>query len=79
MNGSSFNHVPRVMSMHQLALRAAVSRSQITALMLRGQLQPFAIQLGGDGREQFLFAENTLATVTTLAGSKVQHSRHPLL
>jgi hypothetical protein len=57
------------MSAHQLARRAGVHRSALTALMLRGQLQPHAVQDVGNGREQFLFAADAVETVSRLAGS----------
>lgn len=67
---SNFRSLPRVMSAHQLARRAGVHRSVLTALMLRGQLQPYAVQDVGNGREQFLFAADAIETVTRLASTE---------
>ena len=65
---SNLRNLPRVVSLNQLARRAGVHRSAVTALMLRGQLQPFALQDVGNGREQFLFAAEAIETVSRLAG-----------
>jgi hypothetical protein len=65
---SNFRSLPRLLSAHQLARRAGVHRSALTALMLRGQLQPFALQDVGNGREQFLFAADAVETVSRLSG-----------
>ena len=62
--------LPRVLSLHQLARRAGVHRSAVTALMLRGQLQPYAIQDVGNGREQFLFAADAVQTVARLTAAE---------
>lgn len=67
---SNFRSLPRLMSAHQLARRAGVHRSALTALMLRGQLQPHAVQDVGNGREQFLFAADAVETVSRLAGAQ---------
>ena len=61
---SNLQRLPRLMTLHQLARRAGVHRAHITSLMLRGQLQPFALQDVGNGREQFLFAAAAVQTVT---------------
>ena len=66
---SNLRNLPRVVSLHQLARRAGVHRSAVTALMLRGQLQPHALQDVGNGREQFLFAAEAIETVSRLAGA----------
>ncbi len=64
---SNLRSLPRVLSLNQLARRAGVHRSALTALMLRGQLQPYALQDVGNGREQFLFAADAVQTVIRLA------------
>ena len=64
---SNLQRLPRLMTLHQLAHRAGVHRAVITALMLRGQLQPFAMQDVGNGREQFLFAADAVEAVIRLA------------
>ena len=74
---SNLQRLPRLMTLHQLARRAGVHRAHITALMLRGQLQPFALQDVGNGREQFLFPADAIQTVTRLAGTGP--ATHPLL
>ena len=77
---SNFRNLPRVMSAHQLARRAGVHRAHITALMLRGQLQPYAMQDAGNGREQFLFAADAVETVKRLARTAdTGIATHPLL
>ena len=63
---SNLRSLPRLMTLHQLARRAGVHRAHITVLMLRGQLQPFALQDVGNGREQFLFPADAIQTVTRL-------------
>jgi hypothetical protein len=79
---SNLRNLPRLMSAHQLARRAGVHRSALTALMLRGQLQPFALQDVGSGREQFLFAADAAQTVARLAAAErtgTTAASHPLL
>ena len=77
---SNLQRLPRLMTLHQLARRAGVHRAHITALMLRGQLQPYAIQDAGNGREQFLFAADAVETVKRLAVVKQPGAAvHPLL
>ena len=77
---SNLRNLPRLISAHQLAKRAKVHRSALTALMLRGQLQPHAMQDVGNGREQFLFAADTVETVRRLAGAEhAGTSTHSLL
>jgi hypothetical protein len=67
---SNLRNLPRLISAHQLAKRAGVHRSALTALILRGQLQPHAMQDVGNGREQFLFAADAVETVHRLAGAE---------
>ena len=67
---SNLRNLPRLISAHQLAKRAGVHRSALTALMLRGQLQPYAMQDVGNGREQFLFTVDAVETVRRLAGAE---------
>ncbi len=67
---SNLRSLPRVLSLNQLARRAGVHRSALTALMLRGQLQPYAMQDVGNGREQFLFAADAVQTVIRLAAAE---------
>jgi hypothetical protein len=69
MNLANLRTLPRVVSLHQLARRAGIHRSVVTALMLRGQLQPSALQDVGNGREQFLFAADAVETAKRLAGA----------
>ena len=79
---SNLQRLPRLMTLHQLARRAGVHRAHITALMLRGQLQPFALQDVGNGREQFLFPADAIQTVTRLAAAGhagTVPATHPLL
>jgi hypothetical protein len=66
---SNFRNLPRLMSAHQFARRAGVHRSALTALMLRGQLQPYAVQDVGNGREQFLFAADAIEIVSRITGT----------
>ena len=66
---SNLRGLPRLLSIHQLAHRAGVHRSAITALMLRGQLQPHAMQDVGNGKEQFLFTVSAVETVVRLTGT----------
>ena len=79
---SNLRSLPRVLSLNQLARRAGVHRSALTALMLRGQLQPYALQDVGNGREQFLFAAEAVQTVIRLAAAQRTGTAapgHPLL
>ena len=66
---SNLRSLPRLLSLNQLARRAGVHRSAVTALMLRGQVQPFAMQEVGNGRDQFLFSVEAVETVTRLTGT----------
>jgi hypothetical protein len=76
---SNLQRLPRLMTLHQLARRAGVHRAHITVLMLRGQLQPHALQDVGNGREQFLFAVDAVETVRRLANTEhVGTSTHSL-
>ena len=72
---SNLRSLPRLLSLNQLANRAGVHRSAVTALMLRGQVQPFAMQEVGNGRDQFLFSVETVEIVTRLTGTKQTGSR----
>ena len=63
---SNLRSLPRLLSLNQLAHRAGVHRSAVTALMLRGQVQPFAMQEVGNGRDQFLFSVEAVEIVTRL-------------
>ena len=65
---SNLRSLPRLLSLNQLANRAGVHRSAVTALMLRGQLQPFAMQEIGKGRDQFLFSVEAVEIVAGLTG-----------
>ncbi len=76
---SNLQRLPRLMTLHQLARRARVHRAHITALMLRGQLQPFALQDVGNGREQFLFAADAVETVARLGAHHAGPAHRALL
>lgn len=77
---SNLQRLPRLMTQHQLARRAGVHRAQITLLMLRGRLQPAAIQNVGNGREQFLFAAEAVEAVARSAKDGPHAANaHPLL
>ncbi len=65
---SNLRSLPRLLSLNQLARRTGVHRSAITALMLRGQLQPYAMQQVGKGRDQLLFSVEAAEIVTRLTG-----------
>jgi hypothetical protein len=82
MNLANLRTLPRLLSLHQLARRAGVHRSAVTVLMLRGLLQPHAIQDVGNGREQFLFAADAVQTVARLTAAQrpgTTTASHPLL
>ena len=66
---SNLRSLPRLLSLNQLARRAGVHRSAVTALMLRGQVQPFAMQEVGNGRDQFLFSVEAVEIVSRLTGT----------
>jgi len=65
---SNLRSLPRLLSLNQLARRTGVHRSAIMALMLRGQLQPYAMQEVGKGRDQFLFSVEAAEIVARLTG-----------
>jgi len=65
---SNLRSLPRLLSLNQLANRAGVHRSAVTALMLRGQVQPYAIQDVGNDRDQFLFSVEAVEIVAKLTG-----------
>ena len=66
---SNLYSLPRLLSLNQLARRTGVHRSAIMALMLRGQVQPFAMQEVGNGRDQFLFSVEAVEIVSRLTGT----------
>ena len=66
---SNLRSLPRLLSLNQLARRTGAHRSAIMALMLRGQVQPFAMQEVGNGRDQFLFSSEAVETVIRLTGT----------
>ena len=66
---SNLRSLPRLLSLNQLASRAGVHRSAVTALILRDQLQPYAIQDVGNDRDQFLFSVEAVEIVTRLTGT----------
>jgi hypothetical protein len=77
---SNLQRLPRLMTLHQLARRAGVHRAHITALMLRGQLQPHALQDVGGGREQFLFTLDAVEVVNrAVAAAQNRPPQNPLL
>lgn len=65
---STLDHLPRYVSLHQLARRSGIHRNALTLLMARGQLKPTAMQNLGDGREGFLFPASTIDKLTRPAG-----------
>ena len=65
---SNLYSLPRLLSLNQLARRTGVHRSTIIGFMLRGQLQPYALQEAGNGREQFLFSVDAAEIVARLTG-----------
>ena len=65
---SNLRSLPRLLSLNQLANRAGVHRATVMALMLRGQVQPFAMQEVGNGRDQFLFSVEAAEIVARLTG-----------
>ena len=81
MNLANLRTLPRVVSLHQLARRVGIHRSVVTALMLRGQLQPYALQDVGNGREQFLFAADAVEAAKRLvpAADTAKAASRPLL
>ena len=74
----TLSSLPRLLSLNQLASRAGVHRSAVTALMLSGQVQPFAMQEVGNGRDQFLFSVEAVQIVARLTGP-AESSINPLL
>jgi len=62
---STLEHLPRFVSLHQLARRAGINRSTLTLMLARGSLHPTAMQSLGDGREAFLFPIRTIEKLTT--------------
>jgi len=65
---STLEHLPRFVSLHQLAGRSGIHRNALTLLMARGQLKPTAMLNLGDGREGFLFPVSTIDRLTRPAG-----------
>ena len=66
---SNLRSLPRLLSLNQLASRAGVHRATVMALMLRGQVQPYAMQEVGNGRDQFLFSVEAVEIVSRLTGT----------
>ena len=66
---SNLRSLPCLLSLNQLARRTSVHRSAIMALMLRGQLKPYAMQEVGKGRDQFLFSVEAAEIVARLTGT----------
>lgn len=65
---SMLEHLPRYVSLHQLARRSGIHRNTLTLLMARGELKPTAMQSLGDGREGFLFSVGMIDRLTRPPG-----------
>ncbi len=61
---STLEHLPRFVSLHQLARRSGIHRNALTLLMARGELRPTGMQYLGNGREGFLFPASTIDKLT---------------
>jgi hypothetical protein len=68
MTVSNFDHLPRLVSLHQLARRTGIHRNALTLLMARGHLRPSAMQSVGGSRESFLFPVRTIEAVGRTSG-----------
>ena len=66
---STLTHLPRYVTIHQLARRSGLNRNTLTMMMAHGRLKPTAMQSVDRGRESFLFPATLIGEVVRLAGA----------
>ncbi|MCX6972490.1 MAG: hypothetical protein NTV93_20395 [Verrucomicrobia bacterium] len=66
---STLDHLPRYVTIHQLARRSGLNRSTLTMMLAHGQIKPGAMQSVDRGRESFLFPASLIGEVAKLAGA----------
>jgi len=65
---STLDHLPRYVTIHQLARRSGLNRSTLTMMLAHGQIKPGAMQSVDRGRESFLFPASLIGEGPGLPG-----------